>query len=155
MNKFIIFTFFMLGLGFYEMSGGADFVPEARPIEQIAISTKTLEAVPFDQPQVTRAAAIALPSFTNTAEEPQAEIIAAALDTTPVVEEIAETDLRQVSGKRVNMRTGLGTNYGVLDTLPRGTEAEVIEVTADGWARIRVSTTNQVGWMAERLLSDS
>ena len=46
------------GLGFYEMSGGADFVPEARPIEQIAISTtQPWKPCHLTQPQVTRAAA--------------------------------------------------------------------------------------------------
>jgi uncharacterized protein YraI len=63
--------------------------------------------------------------------------------------------MRQVSGRRVNMRSGPGTNYGVLDTLTRGTQTEVIEVNANGWARIRVTTTDQVGWMSSRLLTPS
>lgn len=53
------------------------------------------------------------------------------------------------------MRSGPGTNYGVLDTLTRGTQTEVIEVNANGWARIRVTTTDQVGWMSSRLLTPS
>lgn len=150
MNKFIIFTFFMLGLGFYEMSGGADFVPETRPQPQIASITVNEPTVPFDEPQVTRAAAIELPAFTA-----EAEVTPASFDTTPVPEvETMPADIRSVAGARVNMRTGPSTNYAVLDTLTRGTETEVIEITADGWARVRVSTTNQVGWMAARLLSD-
>lgn len=150
MNKFIAFTFLMLGLGFYEMSGGADFVPETRTTEQIATVTAPTPVVPFDAPQVTRAAAIELPNFTTTAE---AAVIPASLDTTPIVEE-TPADIRTVAGKRVNMRTGPSTNYVVLDTLTRGTQAEVIEVTEGGWARVRVTDTNQIGWMATRLLSD-
>jgi uncharacterized protein YgiM (DUF1202 family) len=42
----------------------------------------------------------------------------------------------------------------VLDTLAQGTEAEVIEVDSNGWAQIRITSTDQVGWMAERLLTD-
>ena len=53
------------------------------------------------------------------------------------------------------MRSGPGTNYGVLDTQTRGTQTEVIEVNANGWARIRVTTTDQVGWMSSRLLTPS
>ena len=63
-------------------------------------------------------------------------------------------DLRAVAGSRVNMRSGPGTSFDVLDTLPQGTEAEVIEVNADGWARIRVLESGAEGWMAERLLTE-
>ena len=33
-----------------------------------------------------------------------------------------------IEGDNTNMRSGPGTEYGVLDTLPQGTEAEVLEV---------------------------
>jgi len=83
---------------------------------------------------------------TPRAEETPAEpvVVAAA---TPL-------DIRAVAGSRVNMRQGPGTNFSVLDTLDGGTEAEVLEVNANGWARIQVLTTGQTGWMAERLLTD-
>lgn len=148
MSKFIIGSFLVLGWGFYELSDGADFVPEVVPAEQIAVVEETPTAAPFDEPQVTRAAAIEIPV--------EAEIIQASLEVVPqtaVVEE-APLDMRAVSGKRVNMRSGPGTDYGVLDTLVRGTQTEVIEVNADGWARIRVMDSDQIGWMAERLLSE-
>jgi len=77
-------------------------------------------------------------------------IIEASMEV-PAIEELP-VDLRAVSASRVNMRTGPGTNYGVLDKLVRGTQAEVIEVTAEGWARIRVVETGQVGWMSTSLL---
>ncbi len=63
-------------------------------------------------------------------------------------------DIRAVAGDWVNMRSGPSTDFRVLDTLPRGTEAEVLEVDADGWARIRLMGNGQEGWMAERLLTD-
>tara|TARA_R110002051_G_scaffold20631_1_gene55956 strand:+ start:2601 stop:3083 length:483 start_codon:yes stop_codon:yes gene_type:complete len=160
MGKFIIGTFLLLGWGFYELSGGADFEPETRVSQQTALSTQTLTPVPFDAPLVTRATTIELPSIANPA---QAQVIKASLATTPAVQvapavqeaAVSQSDVRQVSGNRVNMRKGPGTDYSVLDTLPRGTQAEVIEVTTDGWARIRVTTTDQMGWMAARLLSGS
>ena len=160
MTKFIVASFLMLGWGFYEMSGGADFVPEVRPIAQVAVKTQPLDAVPFDAPMVTRATAFDVPDFPDTTA---AKLITASLATPAIVQEIpavpqapiAAIDLRQVSGARVNMRAGPSTSYSVLDTLARGTNAEVIEVTADGWARIRVTSTDQIGWMAARLLSGS
>lgn len=151
MDKFIIGTFLFLGFGFYQLSGGADFQPQQAVVEDIAAAEEAPLAVPFDQPQVTRAATIEIPAI---APEQEAQIVAASLEL-PVIEPAAESlnvDLRAVSGSRVNMRTGPGTDYGVLDKLVRGTQAEVIEVTGDGWARIRVVETGQVGWMAERLL---
>jgi len=152
MGKFIIGTFLMLGFGFYELSGGADFEPEARPIAQATISTKSLEAVPFDEPVVTRAAVETAPL----APIEEIPVVEASLQSAVVdVVEQAIVDLRTVSGNRVNMRAGPGTNFDVLDTLTRGTAAEVIEVNDNGWARIRVTSTDQSGWMAERLLSDS
>lgn len=61
-------------------------------------------------------------------------------------------DMREVAGSRVNMRSGPGTDYGVLATLSRGELAEILEIDASGWARIRVIGSDQVGWMAIRLL---
>ena len=62
-------------------------------------------------------------------------------------------DMRFVAGTRVNMRSGPGTTYAVLDTLDGGTAAEVLEVDATGWARIRLPDSDRIGWMAERLLT--
>lgn len=149
MSKFIIGTFLMLAFGFYELSGGSDFEPDVRPLEQIAVSTKSLEAVPFDAPVVTRAAVETAPL----AAIEEIEVVTASLEVAPTVAEIP-ADLREVAGKRVNMRSGPGTNYDVLDTLTRGMQTEVIEVNDDGWARVRVTTTDQIGWMAERLLTN-
>ncbi|WP_372804334.1 SH3 domain-containing protein [Loktanella salsilacus] len=41
----------------------------------------------------------------------------------------------------------------MLDTLPRGTQTEVVESDDNGWVRVRVVGTGQMGWMAERLLT--
>ncbi|MEN8895051.1 MAG: hypothetical protein ABF248_03045 [Yoonia sp.] len=38
MSKFIVGTFLMLGFGFYQLSGGADFEPEVRALETAVIS---------------------------------------------------------------------------------------------------------------------
>ncbi len=186
MGKFIAFTFVMLGLVFYEMSGGAEFEPELRA--PIAVAETQLEPaqVPAAQPEVTRADTVSLiqiaapaPTTPIVAPAPAPTVASPASfsgplpagqvvitpapaapeqDVTPVSAPVVEApfiDVRAVAGSRVNMRSGPSTDFRVLDTLPRGTEAEVLEVNADGWARIRLMSTGQEGWMAERLLSEN
>lgn len=181
MKKFILVSFLVLGVGFYELSGGAHFEPEMRAPVAIAETDLTPNADGAAVPQVTRndtsslieiPAPTALPparveavSFTAPLPAGQVVIIPAPDAVSdevvaPVTEDVitldtAGPDVRAVSGDWVNMRSGPSTNYDVLSTLPRGTQAEVMEVDAEGWARIRVTDTGQVGWMAERLLSDS
>lgn len=189
-GKFIIFTFLMLGWTFYEMSGGADFVPESRIVAQ-AEAAPAPAAEPVT-PQVTRGdtsnlVLISLPVTQQTDETPgTAEVIPARVSVTeeiptteaevnsarsddvsaavaaiiaeqPEAETILEEpqlDLRLVAGSWVNMRSGPSTSFGVLETLPEGTEAEVLELSDNGWARIRITETGLEGWMAERLLTD-
>ena len=64
------------------------------------------------------------------------------------------TVLREVAGRAVNMREGPSTSYNVIDTLPQGTQTEVIDSDGAGWVRVRVVGTGQMGWMAERLLTN-
>ena len=171
-SKFIIATFLILGWGFYELSGGSEFEPEAWP--QTA-EASTAIASDTSSASVTRSETITLNLTPNVvqasldvpvaqAEPRTAEelVLAIAASVEDVVAEVevavaeqasAALDLRAVAGSRVNMREGPGTNFGVIDTLTGGTEAEVIEVNAEGWAYIRLVGTNQTGWMAERLLN--
>lgn len=186
MGKFIAFSFLMLGIVFYEMSGGAEFEPELRA--PIAVAETQLEPAeaPVAQPEVTRADTASLiqiaapapttpivapapaPSVASPASFsgplPAGQVVitpapaAPAQENTTLPQPVAETpliDIRAVAGSRVNMRSGPSTDFRVLDTLPRGTEAEILEVNADGWARIRLMSTGQEGWMAERLLTDN
>jgi uncharacterized protein YraI len=116
---------------------------------------------------------VALPSVSET--PPQPEVVQASLvtDTTTdtfdlTAEEAASltaaasqedttgepVDLRIVTGARVNMRSGSGTQFPVLDTLQEGTEVEILDISENGWAHLRVTDTGLEGWMAERLLND-
>ncbi|MEJ6399314.1 SH3 domain-containing protein [Yoonia sp. 208BN28-4] len=178
MGKFIIATFLLLGWGFYELSGGAEFEPEPWPTQVAAVEVEALPSSDVaDAVEVTRADTTDLNNVAPTQSDDQQLLVAlqtapaeetpgeapvvaeaetAIVEETPqeaVAEAPAALDLRAVAGSRVNMREGPGTNFGVIDTIDGGTQAEVIEVNADGWARIRLTGTNQTGWMAERLLS--
>lgn len=62
-------------------------------------------------------------------------------------------DLREVAATRVNMRAGPGTAHDILARLGRGQNVEVLENNGSGWLRLRTLPDDQVGWIAERLIS--
>ena len=167
MKTYVWVTFAFMGWGYYEMSGGNDFVPEQRPV-LAEVSAEPVAEI------VTRASTPSLLSVSSSniappQPAPEAVIIQAAAtpaaptevvieEDTPIVEVVAPVaqapiDIRSVAGSRVNMRMGPSTGFDVITTLDGGTEAEVLEVTADGWARVRTVENGIEGWMAERLLS--
>ena len=67
----------------------------------------------------------------------------------------ATQDVREVSGSRVNLRNGPGTNFSVVDQLGRGDEVIVLQNTGDGWLKLKVPAPNRVGWMADFLVTAS
>lgn len=156
MTRFIVLTFGFLGWGYYELSGGADFVPEVATVEitEPAGAVVAQVVAPAVKEDIVARAETETLMTLAAAYEPQ-PVEETQPDIVEVVPEVAVQDMRSVAAERVNMRSGPGTGYRVLDTLPRGTKAEVLEVNADGWARVLIFQTGQEGWMAERLLVDS
>ncbi len=148
-GKFIIVSFFALGFAFYEFSGGSDFVPESRVSVADAADVQPVEFT--TDVAVSRSNAASLIALNPT-------VTPVSLDTTPAttipVAAPAVLDIRAVAGSRVNMRQGPGTSFDVVTTLDRGARTEVLEVNREGWARVEVVSTGQIGWMAERLLTD-
>ena len=61
---------------------------------------------------------------------------------------------RTVTGSRVNVRGGPGTDFRVVNRLVRGDEVEILEDPGNGWVRMRPVTGGTVGWMADFLLSE-
>ncbi|MFK7836098.1 MAG: SH3 domain-containing protein [Sulfitobacter sp.] len=61
-------------------------------------------------------------------------------------------DIRTVSGNRVNVRGGPGTDFGIVGRLVRGDEVQVIEDNGAGWVRFETSDGGTSGWMADFLL---
>lgn len=207
MKRFIVLSFLFLGWGFYELSGGADFVPEVRDgstqVAEAATTAPDTDEATLVTRASTRTSELAAPTVLTTSlgggnrtddglivqaslsdDVPEADIVVeeeafvfeslvegapSVADILPETEvtisrpEAAPTltqepavsgDIRRVAGSRVNMRSGPGTNFGVVVTLSQGADVEVFEVNSDGWARLRNVATGQEGWMAERLLSD-
>ncbi len=66
----------------------------------------------------------------------------------------ASADIRSVSGNRVNVRGGPGTDYGIVSRLVRGDAVEIITDNGDGWVQMRPIDGGPVGWMADFLLTN-
>ncbi len=69
--------------------------------------------------------------------------------------EISEPDIRIVKGTLVNMRSGPGTDYDVVDQLEQATEVEVLTDAGNGWVELRPVGGGATGWIAEFLLTGS
>jgi uncharacterized protein YgiM (DUF1202 family) len=162
MKSYVWLIFALMGWVYYEMSGGADFVPAERQVAVVELEAPEI---------VTRADTTTLLSVSssNTVAQPEVsdeEILravaqAVALDAVEpdviaVVEAVVEPelDIREVAGSRVNLRMGPGTGFDVITTLDGGTKIEVLTVDEDGWANVSTVDRGMEGWMAERLLSD-
>lgn len=59
-------------------------------------------------------------------------------------------DLRRITGNRVNMRSGPGTNYPVVTQLRRDQVVELLQDPGSGWVKLRAEDGGSVGWMAKR-----
>ncbi len=164
MKTYVWLTFAFMGWGYYEMSGGDEFVPVQEPV----IAEAEIEP---SEDLVTRAStptllSVSTSNVSTSQPEAEASIIPAVAQATPVEDTVVETivevaapieaaplDIRQVAGSRVNMRMGPSTDFDVITTLNAGAEMEVLEVNADGWARVSTVDRGIEGWMAERLLT--
>jgi uncharacterized protein YgiM (DUF1202 family) len=162
MKSYVWLIFALMGWVYYEMSGGADFVPAERQVAVVELEAPEI---------VTRADTTSLMSVSssNTVAQPEVsdeEILRAVAqavalnavepDVIAVVEAVVEPklDIREVAGSRVNLRMGPGTGFDVITTLDGGTKIEVLTVDEDGWANVSTVDRGMEGWMAKRLLSD-
>ncbi|MCF2905717.1 SH3 domain-containing protein [Octadecabacter sp. CECT 8868] len=163
MKSYVWLTFGFMGWAYYEMSGGSEFLP-------VEIETAATVIQEDQGPEiVTRSnsptlLAVSTSNISSSIEVNEAVAAATALDATeddqptvvlaaaPVFE--PKLDIREVMGSRVNMRMGPGTDFDVITTLNPGTELEVLEVNADGWANVATVGLGIEGWMAARLLTE-
>ncbi|AKS44808.1 SH3 domain-containing protein [Octadecabacter temperatus] len=159
MRSYVWLTFAFMGWGYYEMSGGTDFVPVERVTAEVEAEAPEIVARADTTTLLSVSSSNIIAQPTSTAVE-VAVADAVALDEVEVVEAVAPVvepvlDIRRVGGSRVNMRMGPGTNFDVITTLNSGTELEVLSVNADGWANVSTVDRGIEGWMAERLLTDA
>ena len=64
-------------------------------------------------------------------------------------------DIRKVTGKVVNMRSGPGTEFDKLGRLKQGAEVIVLDEPGNGWVMLEVVSTGESGWMADWLVTAS
>ena len=180
MWRFIFVTFAFLGWAFYELSGGADYQPRSyaalRPPAKAAQSSPdsaitraqndaALDRLPDAKTTLAAATAKAVKAATPAA--------VATLGVTPVkaarpaaksppaptavsftaTQSDAAIDLRRISGNRVNLRLGPGTEFNKIGQLLQGTEVEILQDPGNGWVKLRVTETRRVGWMADYLVT--
>lgn len=175
MWRLILISFVLLGWGFYELSGGADYAPQDGSLQAVGFTPfrapqpataeiATAEPV-TDTPEVTRAAldlselprvnvslpSIAAPPGVQPAFEKARVVPAAAEQPEPE----PQKDLRQIAGSVVNMRNGPGTQFSVLQKLRRGEPVEVVGGNGEGWLKLRAIDSGRIGWMADRLVTAS
>ncbi|WP_093738053.1 SH3 domain-containing protein [Sulfitobacter delicatus] len=86
---------------------------------------------------------------------PNDTAVAKSESTTVTQISTTQADIRTVSGNRVNVRRGPGTNFGIVGKLGAGDAVKIIEDNGDGWVRLRSVDGKEMGWMAEFLLSSS
>ncbi len=72
-----------------------------------------------------------------------------------VQEDNGVQDVRAVTGNRVNVRGGPGTDYGVVGSLTRGVQVEILQDPGNGWVKLRPMDGGTEGWMADFLLTSS
>ena len=75
-----------------------------------------------------------------------------AQETTTIIE--LPTDIRTVTGTRVNMRAGPGTQHEIVSRLTLGDEVVVLSDPGTGWLRLRPLASDQVGWISASLITD-
>lgn len=62
-----------------------------------------------------------------------------------------ETKIKYVNCSALNVRSGAGTNYSIIKTIPNGTEVEEIAVVGS-WSKVKVGTTT--GYVYNKYLSE-
>jgi len=178
MLRFIFLSFAFLGWSFYELSGGANYRPGDNSRQAVALLSAQKVTVANIAPQKTVPAPVshdAVVTLASASTEPAKEItpdrlsknfiaaklIKPAADETKVIkltapeqtEKIAKADIRSITGRRVNMRMGPGTNFSVAAKLSGGDQVEVVRDNNDGWLKLRVVETGRIGWMADFLVT--
>lgn len=177
MKSYIWVTFGFLGVAYYQMSGGAEFEPGANGIQVFATVDPLVVQEIARRHEVSRMALVDTASLAPDGSEEvdpaqvqlEAAVLSAIRSQEPLVEtapqpeetrvavtlpaaEAGPRDLRSVNGTRVNLRTGPGTDFGVVGKLTRGTSVEVLEDDGTGWVRLQVLPEGQIGWIADFLL---
>ena len=174
MSRFIFLSFAFLGWAFYEVSGGPDFQPRLSAA-LAAVEEPRTYATPLTQnsPPSVADESNSAPSETGlivtrmiVADEtvpgrgvttysmtnntlPHGRKLTFSL---PAVGE-SSPQIRRVLGSNVNMRTGPGTQFVVVDNLPLDSRVKLLDGSIRGWVKLRSLDSGRVGWIQRRFIS--
>lgn len=139
---------------------GFDDTPTAEEVSRVSVSLTTVDAAVEAalQPLENAVTLVPVNAGSTISSESTPAIIPSLItpnDTGSVAVNVSTSgDIRSVSGNRVNVRGGPGTDYGIVSRLVRGDAVEVISDNGDGWVQMRPVDGGPVGWMADFLLTN-
>ncbi|GGB15885.1 SH3 domain-containing protein [Allosediminivita pacifica] len=174
-------TLIVLGMSWYELSGGEDFEPgdtgvtlvavpdSARPAPDTRVASAEAPAEPQDrspaahlvQASAELASGLRSPIISTAnaapaeaqAAVPQATVQKASLETTTPAA-APEPELHQVTGTVVNLRMGPGTDFNVAGQLREGTRVRVLrEMEGGSWVKLRAVDEGRIGYMSARFVA--
>lgn len=181
-RSYIIVTFAFLFWLYYVASGGGAFEPEewpevpvarvepaAKPEPEPVIAEEIAPAAPEPAPAVDGAAILdALSEAAPSEVAPLPDLSGAGLEnafsfTKPVApneitpEAIVTTteptpEFVRIAGSRVNIRSGPGTENGVIRTLDGGEVVEALSRAENGWVEVRLPNELGSGWVSGSLV---
>lgn len=68
---------------------------------------------------------------------------------------IEEDRVGYIAANNVNLRTGPGTGFFIVATLPKQSPVYVMEDEIDNWVKLRSLDTGRVGWMMRKFIVTS
>ncbi len=119
-------------------------------VSEAAEAATVVTAEPAPEPE---SAIATTAQIVDSTETPQIILPSLIATTNTADGAVLGSDIRSVSGNRVNVRGGPSTSYGVVSKLTRGTEVRILEDNGNGWVRMQPLDGGETGWMADFLLT--
>lgn len=174
-------TLLVLGMCWYELSGGENFVPgdtgvtlvavpeSARPAPDTQVASAEAPAEPQErsaaaqlvQASAELASGLRSPIISTAnaapadpqAAVPQATVQKASFEATAPAA-APEPELHEVTGTVVNLRMGPGTSFNVTGQLREGTRVKILrEMEGGSWVKLRAVDEGRIGYMSARFVA--
>ncbi|MBD3665953.1 SH3 domain-containing protein [Sulfitobacter aestuariivivens] len=117
------------------------------PVTSASVDAQTGVAINSDVTLASADTPAIIPSLIIPNDTGAATVNNAVIESDPI------GDIRTVTGSRVNVRGGPGTDFGIVSRLVRGDAVEVLQDDGDGWVLMRSIDSGEEGWMADFLLT--
>lgn len=118
---------------------------ESAPDVQMPLPAQPEAAAYIPEPVRANSLPVVLPMASPAPSAPAADLAAPAPS--------ADTDLRYVTGRAVNVRGGPSTGHPVIGSLVQGEAVRIIHDSGNGWAHILIEGDGIDGYISTRFLS--